>query len=151
LSYSTLPEIGLPENRRAGVSHDRSRYLQTAWSAQPPHHPRHPRRPRPYPVETDTMQLRTVPLRTGRHRRGEQPDPLPRPATREAYEERLREIAFERFIRKSAGLAAAHASHRRPSIATRLGAAFKRAVRHVTRASRPAPAAVRTGTALGGA
>ncbi|MDR7339262.1 hypothetical protein J2S69_002981 [Glycomyces lechevalierae] len=95
------------------------------------------------------MQLRTVPLRTGRHRRGEQPDPLPRPATRKAYEERLREIAFERFLRKSAGLAAAHASHRRPSIAARVGAALKRAVLHVTRTSRSAAAAARTGASLG--
>jgi hypothetical protein len=51
--------------------------------------------------------------RTGRHRRGERPDPIPAPATKEDYEARLREIAFERFIRKSAGLAAAHVSHRK--------------------------------------
>lgn len=75
-------------------------------------------------------------LRTGRHRRGEHPDPLPAPATLEAYEARLREIAFQRFLRKSAGLAAAHVSHRRPSIAGRIGAAFKRAVHRVTRSPR---------------
>lgn len=98
--------------------------------------------------------------RTGRHRRGEspvpipqsehpelipqsqRPDPIPAPATKEEYEARLREIAFERFMRKSADLAAAHVSHRKPSIATRIAAAFKRAIHHTTRTQRLAPSAL---------
>jgi hypothetical protein len=74
--------------------------------------------------------------RTGRHRRGERPDPIPAPATKEEYEARLREIAFERFLKKSSGLAAAHVSHRKPSIAARIGAAFKRTVHRITRTPR---------------
>jgi hypothetical protein len=136
LSYSTLPEIGLPENRRAGVSHDESRYLQTARSAHPH------RRPRPYPIESDTVQLQTVPLRTGRHRRGERPDPLPAPPTEEAYLAALRDIAWARFLKHSADLAAAHTKPRRRSLAARFGAAFSRAVHRVTRTARVAPSTI---------
>jgi hypothetical protein len=80
--------------------------------------------------------------RTGRHRRGERPDPIPAPATKDEYEARLREIAFERFMSKSAGLAAAHVSHRKPSIATRIGTAFKRAIHRITRTPSLAPSAL---------
>lgn len=123
MSYPTLPDFRLPENGRIGDSRDRSAYLRTASAAHPY------RRPRPYPTSSDTTML----LPTGRHRRGERPDPLPAAATREEYEARLREIAFQRFMKKSAVLAAAHVSHRKPSIAARIGAAFKRAVHRVTR------------------
>lgn len=133
MTYLTLPEFGLPENRRVGVSHDQSRYLQTARSAHPP------RRPRPYPIESDTVQLRTLPLRTGRHRRGERPDPLPAPPTEEAYLAALRDIAWARFLKHSADLAAAHTKPRRRSLAARFGAAVARAVRRVTRTARVAP------------
>ncbi|WP_205326671.1 hypothetical protein [Glycomyces sp. YM15] len=132
MSYTTLPEFRLPENSRVGVSHDRSGYLRSARPAHPYH------RPRPYPITSDTLQL---PLPTGRHRRGERPDPIPAPATREAYEARLREIAFQRFLRKSADLAAVHVSHRKPSLAARIGTAFKRAVHAITRTPRLTSAA----------
>lgn len=138
MTYSTLPEIGLPENRRAGVSHDRSRYLQTASLAYPPRRPR----PRPYPVESDTIQLRTVPLRTGRHRRGEAPDPLPAPPTEEAYLEALRDIAWARFLKHSAQLAAAHVKPRRRSLVERIGSAIATAFRRATKTASAAPASL---------
>ena len=183
MSYPTLPDFRLPENRRSVVPVQQSGNTQTTSSehgqTQTTSSEHSLRRPRPYPAEpaprTDQVPPAYWPARTeaddprntwviehdrprdfynrgpygtpgwrpdprtGRHRRGEAPDPIPAPATKEDYEARLREIAFERFIRKSAGLAAAHVSHRKPSVAVRFGKWFKASVRTVTRAQRPSP------------
>lgn len=175
MSYTTLPEIGLPENRRSVVPGHQSGSTQTSSSEHSLRRPRpYPAKPAPrpdqdlpyWPLRTEADDPRNTWViehdrprdfynrgpygtpgwrpdpRTGRHRRGEGPDPIPAPATKEDYEARLREIAFERFIRKSAGLAAAHVSHRKPSIAARITVAFKRAVHRATRTPRLAPSAL---------
>jgi len=83
--------------------------------------------------------------RSGRHRRGELPDPIPEDRRPRPYPEpavtfgKLREDAWTRFLDLSAVLAEAHTAPRKPRIATRLRSMFARAVRHITRTARPIP------------
>jgi hypothetical protein len=97
--------------------------------------------------------------RTGRHRRGELPDPIaetpsgpltetlpdpfsetrrprpyPDPATTFG---KLREDAWTRFLEESAVLAEAHVAQSKPTLRTRLRTRLGRAIRRITRTARP--------------
>jgi hypothetical protein len=80
--------------------------------------------------------------RTGRHRRGELPDPLPETRRPRLYLEpaaafgNLREDAWTRFLDGSAVLAQAHTAPRKPSFATRVRTFLGGAVRRITRTAR---------------
>lgn len=80
--------------------------------------------------------------RTGRHRRGELPDPIPEPRRPRPHPEpaatfdKLREDAWHRFLDQSQVLAAAHTTPRKPTLAARLRTTLRRTVRHLTRIPR---------------
>lgn len=154
MSFTTLPQSTLPENRPTRLVTHPSGYIQPGGQhRQLPH----ARRPSPYPVlprhlptdfgmrsswVVEFDRERTDPY-IGRHRRADHPvEPFRRPAprTEAEYTARLQEIAWDRFLRKTADLAACHARQPKRPFIVRLTSACKRAVHRVTRTPRLASA-----------
>lgn len=157
MSFTTLPQSTLPENLPTRLATHPSGYI--------PHlqHPRHPQhsghgRPSPYPalprhLPTDfglrnSWAVEFDPDRAGHPhpiRSGVLPiEPLRRsaPRTEAEYAARLQEIAWSRFLRKTADLAACHVRQAKPPLMVRLASAIKRAVATITRSrSRALPTA----------
>jgi hypothetical protein len=121
LSLTTIPQPTALEHRPTQlVRHPSGYVLRTG--------PYDEFDPGPWPWRPDNGYRRD--LRTGRHRRGEAPDPFTK----------LREDAWARFLASSEVLAQAHVTRPRRFRLRALGAALRRAVRRITRGSRPAPA-----------
>lgn len=117
MSFTTIPQLTLPENRPTPSQGNLSRYeFRTA--------PYDDLDPGPWPWRPGAEYRRD--LRTGRHRRDEAPDPLPtvertrprpRPHPTLAPADpfaRLREEAWARFLESSAPLAVAHLAPQEP-------------------------------------
>ncbi|MCD0442132.1 hypothetical protein LO763_00640 [Glycomyces sp. A-F 0318] len=147
MSFTTIPQLTLPENRPTPSQGSLSRYsFRTA--------PYDAFDPGPWPWRPTAEYRRDI--RTGRHRRDEAPDPLPttgvkpgaaptrRPSPRPAPPAdpfvRLREQAWARFLEGSAPLARAHTAAREPERRSGLRSALVRwARRFKARIHRLAP------------
>lgn len=150
MSFTTIPQSTLPENRPTRLETHPSGYSLTSKPGQPIHS----RRPSPYPLLPRHLPTDFGPHNfwaveldphftglqyTGRHRRAGKPlEPFQRPAPRSEaeYTARLQEIAWDRFIRKTAELAACHVRQVKPPLAVRVATAIKRAFGTITRTSR---------------
>lgn len=145
MSFTTIPQSTLPENRPTQLAAHPSGYIHHSPPSET-RHSRNSRRPSPYPVLPRHLPTDFGPgaQYTGRHRREDQPvapveplDPFRRPAPRSEaeYTAKLQEIAWARFLRKTADLAACHVRQPKPPLLTRLISAFKR-VAAITRPNR---------------
>ncbi len=118
MSFTTIPQPTALKNRPTQlVRHPSGYVLRTG--------PYDEFDPGPWPWHPDNSYRRD--LRTGRHRRGEAPDPFTK----------LREDAWTRFLETSEILAQAHIAKPRPSRLRALGATLRRAFHRITRTSRP--------------
>jgi hypothetical protein len=140
MSFTTIPQLTLPENRPTPSQGNLSRYeFRTA--------PYDAADPGPWPWRPTADYRRD--LRTGRHRRDEAPDPLPtvertrpRPHPPLAPADpfaRLREDAWARFLESSTPLALAHLTEQEPKRRNGLRARLTRWFKRTLSASRCLP------------
>lgn len=138
MSFTTVPQSTLPENRPTRLVTHPSGYNQPRRSSPYPVLPRH--LPTDFGPRNSWVAELDHPY-TGRHRRDEQSYRRPAPRTEAEYTARLQEIAWDRFLRKTADLAACHVRQSKPPLAIRLASAVKHAFATITRRSRTLPAA----------